>query len=42
MSAEIIARADGIPLFIEELSKAVMELGLRQSGWRRRAVSTRS
>ncbi len=28
VSAEIIARADGIPLFVEELSKAVMELGL--------------
>ena len=26
--AEIIARADGIPLFVEELSKAVMEFGL--------------
>jgi len=28
VSAEIIARADGIPLFVEELSKAVMEFGL--------------
>ena len=28
VSAEIIARADGIPLFVEELSKAVMESGL--------------
>ena len=25
VNAEIIARADGVPLFIEELSKAVME-----------------
>ena len=28
VSAEIIARADGIPLFVEELSKTVMEFGL--------------
>ena len=28
VSAEIIARADGIPLFVEEWSKAVMESGL--------------
>ena len=28
VSAESIARADGIPLFVEELSKAVMEFGL--------------
>src|SRR5258708_28414181 len=28
VSAEIIARADGIPLYVEELSKAVMESGL--------------
>ena len=28
VSAEIIARADGNPLFVEELSKAVMESGL--------------
>jgi class 3 adenylate cyclase/predicted ATPase len=28
VSAEIIARADGIPLFVEELSKTVMESGL--------------
>lgn len=28
VSAEIIARADGIPLFVEELSKAVIETGL--------------
>ena len=28
VSVEIIARADGVPLFIEELSKAVMESGV--------------
>jgi DNA-binding winged helix-turn-helix (wHTH) protein len=38
--AQIVARADGVPLFIEELTKAVIEGGLRHDRreWREAAV----
>ena len=49
---QILARTDGVPLFVEELTKAVLELGLLKSGatgmpsparchrWRSRAPCT--
>ena len=30
--AQIVAKADGVPLFVEELTKAVLEAGLAQAG----------
>jgi hypothetical protein len=35
MVAEIVERTDGVPLFVEELTKAVLEAPDRASGWPR-------
>ena len=37
MTAQIVAKTDGVPLFVEELTKAVLEGGLLVAGpqgWR--------